>query len=124
GADYFVLTREAIGRRVSPQEPGRSLGLLQPTLLGAHSGGPRLRRAHAEEPKPPSETARRIESIRIEPALAKLRPGTRQQMVVTAMFTDGYTEDVTQWVRFESTNAGTGSVDDRGLVELKGSGEA
>lgn len=134
GADYLVLTREAVGRRVSPQEPGRSLVLLKPTLLVPHAGGRRfgldsreyqvISQWIAEGTKPPSQSDRRIESIRIEPALVKLRPGTRQQMVVTAMFNDGYTEDVTQWVRFESTNAGTGSVDDRGLVELKGSGEA
>ena len=133
-ADYFVLTREAVGRRVSPQEPGRSLVLLKPTLLVPHAGGRRfglesreyrvISQWIAEGTKPPSQADRRIEGIRIEPALVKLRPGNRQQVVVTAMFNDGYTEDVTQWVRFESTNAGTGSVDDRGLVELKGSGEA
>lgn len=134
GADYLVLTREAIGRRVSPQDPGRSLLLLKPTLLVPHAGGRRfgidsreyqvISQWIAEGTKPPSQADRGIEGIRIEPALVKLRPGTRQQVVVTAVFNDGYTEDVTQWVRFESTNAGTGSVDDRGLVELKGSGEA
>jgi Protein of unknown function (DUF1553)/Protein of unknown function (DUF1549) len=133
-ADYLVLTREALGRRVSPQEPGRSLLLLKPTLLVPHAGGRRfgldsreyqvISQWIAEGTKPPIEADRRIENIRIEPALVKLRPATRQQMVVTATFNDGTTEDVTQWVRFESTNAGTGSVDDRGLVELKGSGEA
>jgi hypothetical protein len=30
---------------------------------------------------PPSQTDRRINSIRIEPALLKLRPGTRQQAI-------------------------------------------
>ena len=133
-ADYLVMTREAVGRRVCPQDPGRSLLLLKPTLLVPHAGGRRfglnsreydvISQWIAEGTKPPSEADRRIDSIRIEPALIKLRPGTRQQMVVTAVFEDGYTEDVTQWVRFESTNAGTGVVDDRGLVELKGSGEA
>jgi len=133
-ADYLVMTREAVGRRVCPQEPGRSLLLLKPTLLVPHAGGRRfgldsreykvISQWIAEGTKPPSEADRRIDSIRIEPALVKLRPGTRQQMVVTAVFKDGYTEDVTQWVRFESTNAGTGVVDDQGLVELKGSGEA
>lgn len=133
-ADYLVLTREAIGRRISRQEPGRSLVLLKPTLFVPHAGGRRfgidsleyqvISQWIAEGTRPPSAADRHIDHIRIEPALAKLRPGTRQQMVVTAIFADGYTEDVTQWVRFESTNAGTGLVDDSGLVELKGSGEA
>ncbi|MBM3801113.1 MAG: DUF1553 domain-containing protein [Acidimicrobiia bacterium] len=133
-ADYLVLTREAVGRRVTAREPGRSLVLLKPTLLVPHAGGRRfgvdsreyqvISQWIAEGIKPPQDGDRRIEGIRIEPALVKLRPGTRQQLVVTAVFNDGYMEDVTSWVRFESTNAGTASVDDRGLVELKGSGEA
>src|SRR5206468_11581797 len=60
----------------------------------------------------------------VEPSASKLWPKTRQQLVVTAHFNDGYVEDVTRWVRFESTNSGTATVDDRGQVELKGSGEA
>ena len=56
--------------------------------------------------------------------LARLRTGAKQQMLVTAHFNDGFVEDVTRWVRFESTNAGTASVDEHGLVEMKGAGEA
>src|SRR4030095_7882576 len=41
-ADYKVLTREAIGRRIAPQDPGRSLVLLKPALLIPHAGGRRL----------------------------------------------------------------------------------
>jgi len=41
-ADYSVLTREAVGRRVSPQDPGRSLVLLKPALLIPHAGGRRF----------------------------------------------------------------------------------
>lgn len=133
-ADYAVLTREALGRRISLQDPGRSLVLLKPTLHIPHAGGRRFGTDSleyrvisgwiAEGATPPQPEDRRIESIRIEPALAKLRPGSRQQLVVTAQFDDGYSEDVTHWVRFESTNAGTATVDDRGFVQLRGSGEA
>ena len=41
-ADYLVMTREAVGRRVCPQDPGRSLLLLKPTLLVPHAGGRRF----------------------------------------------------------------------------------
>src|SRR5262245_31315691 len=41
-ADYKVLTREATGRRIAPQDPGRSLVLLKPTLLIPHAGGRRF----------------------------------------------------------------------------------
>ncbi|MCI0419762.1 MAG: DUF1549 domain-containing protein, partial [Acidobacteria bacterium] len=133
-ADYNVLTREAVGRRISPQDPGRSLLLLKPALLIPHAGGRRfgadsleykvLAEWISEGTAPPTASDRRIEKITVEPRALKLRPASKQQLLVTAHFNDGYREDVTGWVRFESTNAGTASVSDRGLVELKGSGEA
>ena len=132
--DYQVLTREAVGRRISLQEPARSLFLLKPTLYIPHGGGRRfgadsleyrvLSGWIAEGTKPPAAADRRIESISVEPRVAKLHPGTKQQLLVTAHFNDGYTEDVTRWVRYESTNAGTATVDDYGQVQMKGSGEA
>ncbi len=133
-ADYNVLTREAVGRRISTQDPGRSLVLLKPTLLVPHAGGRRFGADSleykviadwiSEGTQPPSTADRRIESISVEPRNLKLRPGAKQQLLVTAHFDDGYREDVSGWVRFESTNAGTASVNDRGQVELKGAGEA
>lgn len=132
--DFLVMTREATGRRICREDPGRSLLLLKSTLYVPHGGGRRfgtesqeyqvISQWIAEGTRPPSPQDRRIDSIRLEPSMAKLRPGTRQQLVVTAHFNDGTVEDVTQWARFESTNAGTATVDHRGLVELKGSGEA
>src|SRR5262245_28102140 len=133
-ADYKVLTREAIGRRIDPQDPGRSLVLLKPALLIPHAGGRRfgvdsleykvLSQWISEGTVAPSAADRRIEKITVEPSSLKVLPGSKQQLLVTAYFNDGYREDVTGWVRFESTNSGTASVNDRGLVELKGSGEA
>lgn len=133
-ADYNVLTREAVGRRVSMQDPGRSLVLLKPTLLIPHAGGRRfgadsleykvIAEWISEGTQPPAAADRRIEKIAVEPRNLKLRPGSKQQLLVTAYFNDGYREDVTGWVRFESTNAGTAIVNDSGQVELKGAGEA
>jgi hypothetical protein len=133
-ADYLVMTRESVGRRICREEPGRSLVLLKPTLYVPHGGGRRfgtdsleyqvIAQWIAEGTNPPSPRERRIDHISIEPSASKLWPKTRQQLVVTANFNDGYIEDVTRWVRFESTNSGTATVDERGQVELKGSGEA
>ncbi len=132
--DYQVLTREAVGRRISTQEPARSLVLLKPTLHIPHAGGRRfgtdsleykvLSEWIATGTKPPDAADRRIERISVEPRLVKLRPGAKQQLLVTAHFNDGYTEDVSRWVRYESTNSGTAIVGDTGLVETKGTGEA
>ena len=81
-ADHAVLTREAVGRRVCMQDPGRSLLLLKPTLFIPHAGGRRFGTDSLEYQvisewigqgaKPPRPEDRRIESIRIEPATAKL----------------------------------------------------
>src|SRR5947208_7467311 len=40
--DHFVLTRQALGRRVDREAPARSLLLLKPTMAVAHGGGLRL----------------------------------------------------------------------------------
>ena len=41
-ADHFVLTRQALGRRVNRIEPNKSLVLLKPTLAVPHGGGQKL----------------------------------------------------------------------------------
>ncbi|MFN8009115.1 MAG: DUF1549 domain-containing protein, partial [Terriglobia bacterium] len=133
-ADYKVLTREANGRRIDPQDPGRSLLLLKPTLSIPHAGGQRfsvnsreyqiLSEWISEGLNPPSSNDHRITGISIEPRSLKLRTGTKQQLLVTATFDNGQKADMTRWVRFESTNSGTATVDERGLVQMKGSGEA
>src|SRR5690349_23502664 len=41
-ADYFVLTRQAGGRRVDRTDPGQSLMLLKPTRALPHGGGRRF----------------------------------------------------------------------------------
>src|SRR5437016_12886052 len=37
--DYLTLTRHAMGRRIIPSDPGRSLLLLKPTGAVPHKGG-------------------------------------------------------------------------------------
>src|SRR6185369_11609920 len=40
--DFLTLTRGAMGRRVTPGDPGRSLMLLKPTAVVPHKGGKRF----------------------------------------------------------------------------------
>src|SRR5688572_21747048 len=40
--DYLSLTRHAVGRRIIPSDPGRSLLLLKPTGAVSHKGGPKF----------------------------------------------------------------------------------
>ena len=53
-----------------------------------------------------------------------LAPGAEQQTLVTARFTDGHSEDVTRWTKFSSGDESVASVDDSGLVKMRGRGEA
>ena len=47
-ADYTYLTRQAVGRRIVPSDPGRSLILTKPTGLLPHKGGVKLDPASLE----------------------------------------------------------------------------
>src|SRR5262249_48892350 len=41
-SDHFVLTRQALGRRIDRSEPARSLVLLKPTRAVKHGGGQKI----------------------------------------------------------------------------------
>ena len=133
-ADHFVLTRQALGRRVDRQEPGHSLVLLKPTMTVPHGGGQRfdvgspdydaLARwiaAGAPGPKPDDPLIQRLE---IFPPAAVLKPEEKLQILVRAWYSDGRSADVTPWVKFSSSEELVAGVDDTGRVTVKGHGEA
>lgn len=132
--DYFALTRQARGRRIVPHDPGHSLILTKPTGLIPHKGGVRFEEDSLEyrvlaewiaqgQPAPQPNDPR-IQRLEILPPQIHLSPGDRQQFLVRAHFTDGHVEDVTRWAKYSSTNHSVGQVDDNGLVQVVGSGEA
>jgi Protein of unknown function (DUF1549)/Protein of unknown function (DUF1553)/Bacterial Ig-like domain (group 2) len=132
--DYYTLTHQALARRTDRLEPAKSLILLKPTLTIPHGGGKRFAVGSAEYkvisgwiaqgmPAPKSTDAR-IQEIRVLPKEASLRPGAEQQLVVTALYSDGHQEDVTRWAKFDSGDEGVASVDNNGLVTMHGYGEA
>jgi hypothetical protein len=51
-ADYYVLTRQVLGRRIDLAQPHRSLLLLKPTMTVNHGGGLRYRSGFAGIPPP------------------------------------------------------------------------
>jgi hypothetical protein len=132
--DYAVLTRQALGRRVSLLEPEKSLMLLKPTLTIPHGGGRRFEVGSLEYrvisewiasgAPPPSDKDPLIERIQVTPASRMLKIGDEQQLAVKAFFSDGHNEDVTRWVKYSSSNDGVATVSDSGLVRMQGSGEA
>jgi hypothetical protein len=132
--DYFTLTRQALARRTERIEPAKSLILLKPTLTIPHGGGRRFAIGSPEfqviagwlaqgMPKPEAADPR-VTEIQVLPRQASLRPGAEQQLIVTAIFSDGHTKDVTRWAKFDSGDEGVASVGNDGHVTMRSFGEA
>jgi hypothetical protein len=132
--DYDALTRQSVGRRVSLADPASSLLLRKATFAMPHGGGKRFGTESLEYrviaewiaagAPPPSPNDTIVTGLEVYPRRAILAPGTRQQLVVRAKYSDGRDEDVTRWVKYSSTNEGAALVDDNGLVKMTGRGEA
>ncbi len=132
-ADYTYLTRQAIGRRIVPTDPGRSLILTKPTGLLPHKGGVRLDPSSLEyrvlaewiasgAPGPKDDDPQ-IVSLEVEPKYTLQAVGNSQQLVVRARFSDGHVEDATPWAKYTSVSDTVTSVGERGLVKIAGPGE-
>ncbi len=132
-SDYFVLTRQALGRRVDRSEPARSLMLLKPTQAVSHGGGQKIEpgsadyrvladwiAAGAAEPRADDPRIQRLEVI---PAVAILKPKDTLQTVVRAWYSDGHSEDVTRWAKFNSSEDLVAAVNPDGKVSVAGYGE-
>jgi hypothetical protein len=131
--DHFVVTRQALGRRVDRQEPARSLFLRKPTLAVTHAGGQKLEPGSADYQlladwiasgaPGPSKDDTRIERLEVFPQAVVLRPKDTLNVVVRAWYADGHAEDVTRWAKFASTEDLVAPVDEYGKVQVKGHGE-
>jgi hypothetical protein len=132
--DHFVLTRQALGRRVDKLEPARSLMLLKPTMALRHGGGQKLEVGSADyqviadwltagAPPPQAEDVR-IQHLEFFPAEVVLQPKDTLQVLVRAWYSDGHAEDVTRWAKFNSSEDLVATVDGDGKVRVAGHGEA
>jgi len=131
--DYNVLTKQALGRRVNLNDPGRSLMLLKATATVPHKGGKRFE-VDSQEYKilsewiaagapGPKKDEPRIARIELLPAHVTLTNGAVQQLKVQAWFNDRHSEDVTRWAKYTASNAAVTQVDDYGNVKVIGNGE-
>jgi hypothetical protein len=132
-ADHAYLTRHALGRRIVPEDPGRSLMLLKATGVVPHKGGVRFEpdsleyRVLAEwigagAPGPKANDPL-IEKLEVLPPLSRQTPGKSQQLLVMATFSDGHVEDVTRWAKYTSVNTSVATIDTDGKLAIIGSGE-
>jgi hypothetical protein len=133
-ADHFVLTRQALGRRIDRREPQRSLVLRKPSMALNHGGGLRLDVDSADfrmladwiasGAPGPRDVDTRIERLEVLPAAAVLQPRDTLQVVVRAWYADGHSEDVTRWAKFSSSEELVAAVDADGKATVAGRGEA
>ena len=132
-ADYTYLTRQAIGRRIVPTDPGRSLILTKPTGLLPHKGGVRLDPSSLEyrvlaewiaagAPGPKDDDPQ-IVKVEVLPQYTTQSVGKSQQLVVLAHFSDGHVEDATRWAKYTAVSSTVTGVDERGKVTITGPGE-
>jgi hypothetical protein len=127
--DYDSLVKEARGRRLFPAAPEQSLLLLKGTARLPHGGGRRLEPGSHEHRliarwiaggmpvgKPDDPTVARIE---VYPATRVMTRANRQQILVTAHYSDGSTEDVTRWAQYQSNDQEVAAVAEGGQVETR-----
>jgi hypothetical protein len=131
--DHVNITRSAQARRITLDDPARSLLLLKATKTIAHKGGEKfkinspeyeiLAQWIAEGAQGPKNSDARIDRIEITPKHSTLKAGAELPLKVTAFFNDGKNEDVTRWVRYTSGNQSVATVDTDGKVKVVGKGE-
>jgi hypothetical protein len=133
--DWFRLTREMSGRRISVAIPEECL--LVEKSIGAvqHSGGERfkaeselnrtlLRWLDAGAPKDPPDVAKPIAVELFPPKLVLEGEGATHRMTVRAKYSDGTDRDVTSLARYMTSNDVSAKIDDDGRVTAGARGEA
>jgi hypothetical protein len=133
--DHFAITKEYFGRRIDRAHPEHSILVTKPSGVVPHVGGVRfssnsdssqrlvqwIREGAASDIGQSSALA----GIEVFPQYAVLpKPGSKQQLQVTARFADGSTRDVTALAIFSSGNEDYADVDENGLVTMLVRGEA
>lgn len=133
-SDWFVLTRQALARRVDLARPDESLVLKKAARRLPHGGGTRLVQGDdgyarilewiVSGAPGVKESDPRLERIELFPSAALLRPGEALRVIVRAVYSDGTTEDVSRLSRFASNDELVAGVSEEGLATIKGHGEA
>ena len=124
--DYDAIVKSSRGRLVFPASPANSLLLLKAANMSPHEGGKNMavsseeyalfyRWIRAGMPYGTSPQTR-LTKIHVFPESRILTQKSRQQLQVTAYFSDGRSKDVTHLSRFRSSNSGVVGVRANGLV--------
>ncbi len=127
--DYEHLVREARGRRLFPADPPRSLLITKATAELPHGGGQRIRvgsddhdrlvRWIAQGMPAGRSDAPTVARIEVFPARRTLARDATQQLVVTAHYSDGSTEDVTRSALYEANDKDMAATDPDGRLQVR-----
>jgi hypothetical protein len=133
--DWYRLTREMSGRRISVAIPEECLLVEKSVGAVQHSGGERfkpesdlnktlLRWLDAGAPKDAPDVARPIAVELFPPKLVLEGEGATHRMTVRAKYSDGTDRDVTSLARYMTNNDVSAKIDDDGKVTAGARGEA
>ncbi len=132
-ADHFVLTRQALGRRIDREEPAGSLLLKKATRTVPHGGGTRFakdsenyRILHdwiSKGAMGPMSADAELTKIEVFPPRLSVKPKDAFRVTVFAHYGDGAVEDVTHWAKYTSSEETVATVDEDGAVAVIGAGE-
>lgn len=127
-ADHESLFLAARGRRVNQPSPQESLLVRKAAGLVPHGGGQRLTRDStglatltryiAEGLKRPTADEPVVAALKVTPREFVLRPGESASLSVTAVWSDGQEQDVTQLALFDSRDRMTVEISPRGEVRI------
>jgi hypothetical protein len=127
GKDHLAVAREAMGRRVNPADPDRSLLLLKPTGQVRHGGGVRFAtgsweyrvlRGWIAGGAARNRGAGQVAVLSLsEDEVAFARAGEERPVKVTARYPDGGREDVTPFCDFRTNDDAVAVVSNLGLVK-------
>ena len=125
-ADYASLSRESRGRRVFTGDPENSLLIRKAIGVTAHGGGRRCTPDSADHKLLSDwirqgmpwgdDSAPTVTSVQVEPADRVLGRSADQQLLVTAVYSDGSTRDVTDAAAYSTNSPVIADVDPGGLV--------
>ncbi|MDB5347473.1 MAG: hypothetical protein JWP89_5850 [Schlesneria sp.] len=125
--DFEALAKEGRGRRVFAPAAERSLLLLKPIGELPHGGGKRIDRDSAEYriladwitsgmSRQDATTIAALTGVSVEPHERVLPRLAKQQLRVTAKYSDGSTRDVTRLSSYMSNEAAVVAVNETGLM--------
>ena len=134
-ADYNAIVRQSDGRRINLESPEESLLLQKPTFAVAHGGGRLIEpggfdyevlidwiRGGAMKN---AGSVARLQRIEVFPGKFTVLdgPGSRQQIVVVGLYSDGSKEDLTRRVQYSTDGEAVLRVSPRGEVTAQAVGE-